>query len=183
MTQALYHLTYHQAHRYDTTWGLSPLALASSICVGFLYTEVPGKRPGTTASRAGGRNISSCAHVLSHFNRVQLCATLWAVAHQASRSMGFPRQEYWSGLAFPSPADLSNPGIKPVSQNLFFITKEAFPNPLFPPSRILSCLTDLNVITWPSMTQALVTDVMNGLKYSALTRGLRADSPSPKIEW
>ena len=33
---------------------------------------------------------------------VQLFATLWAVAHQASLSMGFPRQEYWSGLPFPS---------------------------------------------------------------------------------
>ena len=42
-------------------------------------------------------------------------------------------------------------------------------------------LTPLNVITWPSMTQALVTDVMNGLKYSAVTPGLRADSPFPKI--
>ena len=39
--------------------------------------------------------------------------TLWTVAHQASLSMGFPRQEYWSGLPFPSPEDLPNPGIKP----------------------------------------------------------------------
>ena len=34
-------------------------------------------------------------------------------AHQAPLSMGFPRQEYWSGLPFPSPGDLPNPGIKP----------------------------------------------------------------------
>ena len=39
-------------------------------------------------------------------------ATLWAVAHQAPLSMGFPRQEYRSGLPFPSPRDLPNPGIK-----------------------------------------------------------------------
>ena len=39
--------------------------------------------------------------------------TPWTVAHQAPLSKGFPRQEYWSGLPFPSPGDLSNPGIKP----------------------------------------------------------------------
>ena len=38
--------------------------------------------------------------------------TPWTVAHQASLSMGFPRQEYWSELPFPSPGDLPNPGIK-----------------------------------------------------------------------
>ena len=55
-----------------------------------------------------------CA-VLSCFSRVQLLATLWTVAHQASLSMGFSRQEYWSGLPFPSPGDLLNPGIEPTS--------------------------------------------------------------------
>ena len=46
-------------------------------------------------------------------SRVQLSVTPWTVAHQASLSMGFPRQEHWSGLPFPSPGDLSNSGIKP----------------------------------------------------------------------
>ena len=41
--------------------------------------------------------------LLSHFSRVQLCATPWTAAHQASPSMGFSRQEHWSGLPFPSP--------------------------------------------------------------------------------
>ena len=45
-------------------------------------------------------------------------ATPWTVTHQASLSMGFPRQEYWSGLPFPSPGDLPDPGIKPVSAAL-----------------------------------------------------------------
>ena len=44
--------------------------------------------------------------------------TPWAVAHQAPLSMGFPRQKYWSGLPFPSPGDLPDPGIKPVSSAL-----------------------------------------------------------------
>ena len=42
-------------------------------------------------------------------------ATLWAVAHQAPLSMEFSRQEYWSGLPCPSPGDLPDPGIEPVS--------------------------------------------------------------------
>ena len=53
-----------------------------------------------------------------------ILATPWTVAHQAPLSMGFSRQEYWSGLPFPSPGDLPNPGIKPVSPALagrFFI--------------------------------------------------------------
>ena len=41
--------------------------------------------------------------------------TIWTVAKQAPLSMGFPRQEYWSGLLFPFPEDLLNPEIKPES--------------------------------------------------------------------
>ena len=46
---------------------------------------------------------------------VGLFVTLWTVAYQAPPSMGFSRQEYWSGLPFPSPGDLPDPGIKPRS--------------------------------------------------------------------
>ena len=53
--------------------------------------------------------------ILSCFCRVWLFATPWTVACQASLSMGFSRQEYWSGLPLPPPGDLPNPGIKPVS--------------------------------------------------------------------
>ena len=52
---------------------------------------------------------------LSH---VRLFATPWTVARQAPLSMGFSRQEDWSGLPFPSPGDLPNPGIKPRSPKL-----------------------------------------------------------------
>ena len=51
-------------------------------------------------------------------SRVRLFATPWTVAHQAPPSMGFSRQEYWSGLPFPSPGDLPKPGIKPRSPSL-----------------------------------------------------------------
>ena len=46
-------------------------------------------------------------------SRVQLFVTPWTVAHQDLLSMGFPRQEYWSGLPCPPPGDLPNPGIEP----------------------------------------------------------------------
>ena len=49
---------------------------------------------------------------------VQLFATPWTVAYQASPSMGFSRQEFWSGLPFPSPGDLPNPGIELRSPSL-----------------------------------------------------------------
>ena len=48
-------------------------------------------------------------------SRVQLFAIPWAVAYQAPPSLGFSRQEYWSGLPFPSPGDLPNPEIEPGS--------------------------------------------------------------------
>ena len=56
-----------------------------------------------------------CAQVLCV---VQLFTTPWTVAHQAPLSMGLPRQEYWSGLPFPSPGDLPDRGIKPRSPAL-----------------------------------------------------------------
>ena len=49
---------------------------------------------------------------------VPLYAAPWAVAHQAPLSMGFSRQEYWSGLPGPPPGDLPNPGIEPGSPAL-----------------------------------------------------------------
>ena len=48
-------------------------------------------------------------------SRVQLFATPWAVAHQAPLSMGFSRQEYWSGLSFSSPGDFRDPEIELLS--------------------------------------------------------------------
>ena len=48
-------------------------------------------------------------------SRVPLSATPWTAAHQAPLSMGFSRQEYWSGLLFPSSGDLLDPRIKPTT--------------------------------------------------------------------
>ena len=63
--------------------------------------------------------------VLSCFSNVQLFAILWTVAPQAPLSSGFFRQEYWSGLPFPPPGDLPDPGIGPASLHwqVFFTTE------------------------------------------------------------
>jgi len=65
-------------------------------------------------------------------SRVRLFVTSWTVVHQASLCVGYSRQEYWSGLPFPSPEDLPNPGIEPGSPALqadslpFYLCSNAF---------------------------------------------------------
>ena len=54
-------------------------------------------------------------HTLSHFSHVQLCVSPWTVARQAPLSVRFSKQDHWSGLPFPSPGDLRDPGTEPVS--------------------------------------------------------------------
>ena len=70
---------------------------------------------------------------MKSLSRVQLFATPWTVAHQAPPSMEFSRQAYWSGLPFPSPGDLPDPGIKPGSPTL-----QADALPSEPPEKPLS---------------------------------------------
>ena len=65
-------------------------------------------------------------------SRVRLFATPWTVAYQAPQSMEFSRQEYWSGLPFPSPGDLPNPGIEPGSPSSW-----ADASPSEPPGKTL----------------------------------------------
>ena len=76
--------------------------------------------------------------LLSRISRVRLCATPWTVARQAPLSMGFSRQEYWSGLSCPPPGELPNPGIEPRSPALQTESVPAEP-PGKPPQRRLRC--------------------------------------------
>ena len=70
----------------------------------------------------------TCKCVCQSLSRVRLFATTWTVARQASLSMGFSRQEYWSGLPCPPPGDLPDPGIElksllsPALSGRFFTT-------------------------------------------------------------
>ena len=67
-------------------------------------------------------------------SRARLFATQWTVAYQAPPSMGFSRQEYWSGLPFPSPGHLPDPGIELGSPTL-----EADALTSEPPGKFLEC--------------------------------------------
>ena len=98
------------------------------------------------------------------FSRVQLFVTLWTVALQAPLSMGFSRQEYWSGLPCRPPGDLPNPGIEPMSltssalAGRFFstsITWEApsknaglFKFPQKPPTLWMEFICLCKIVTW-----------------------------------
>ena len=74
------------------------------------------------------------------FSRVLLFVTLWTVAYQAPLSVGFSRQEYWSGLPFPSPGDLPDPGIEPG-----FPALEADALTSEPPGKLSNEAKDLNM--------------------------------------
>ena len=90
----------------SSTWkmppGVSPLGVAINPTV-----EPVGPRAGLKVKVK-----------LKSLSGVWLFATPWTVAHQAPPSMGLSRQEYWSGLPFPSPGDLPDQGIEPVSPRL-----------------------------------------------------------------
>ena len=82
-----------------------------------------------------------CVYMLSH---VRLSEAPWTVALQASLSMEFSRQEYWSGLPFPLPRDLSNPGIEPTSLCLLHWQVDSLPlAPLGKPQLMFSVIYTL----------------------------------------
>ena len=75
---------------------------AQPIHPGLPNTQSHGYKVSAISGGGGGLVAKSCPAL----------ATQWTVAHQVPLSMGFSRQEYWSGLQFPSPGDLPNPGIE-----------------------------------------------------------------------
>ena len=82
-----------------------------------------GSNPGLgRCPREGNGNLLQYSCLGNPMDRgawqARLFVTPWTVAYQAPSSMGFSRQEYWSGLPFPSPGDLPNPGTEPGSPAL-----------------------------------------------------------------
>ena len=61
------------------------------------------------------RPFDNAVCVLNCFSPIRLIATLWTVAHQTPLFIGLSQQEWWSGVPFPTPEDLPDPGIKPPS--------------------------------------------------------------------
>ena len=95
---------------------------ASSATQGGLWFQVhlkTSKKPspmlGGASSLPRGSLCPNMCCVCQSLSHAQLFATPWTLALQAPLSMGFPREEYWSGLPFPSSGDLPDPGIKPTS--------------------------------------------------------------------
>ena len=87
-----------------------------------LYEGVPGamKLEKNIESLGGSDTclISTLKVKVKSLSHVGLFATPWTIAYQASQSMGFSRQEYWSGMPFPSPGALPKPGIELASPTL-----------------------------------------------------------------
>ena len=90
----------------------------------FLRHQSPSPPRGDQDSAGSSPQVLGKCHLLS---RVQLFVALWTVAHQTPLSIGFSRQEYWSGLPFPFPGDLPNPGIQVGSPAL---QMDSFPSEL-----------------------------------------------------
>ena len=118
------------------SWSFLPQGLCTSFCLVFLLPSTVHSSFSCQISRqifrkvfpdcsSGSITFISCIYkpympswhvcMLSCFSCVWLFATPWTLACQGPLSMGFPRQEYWSGLPCPPPGDLPDPGIKPAS--------------------------------------------------------------------
>ena len=83
------------------------ISLFLKIAITFLNMSLGTQDYQTSYASSSTCNIVLSLHLLlllSHFSRVRLCATPWTAAHQAPPSMGFSRQEYWSGVPLPSPS-------------------------------------------------------------------------------
>ena len=87
-------------------------------------------------------------------------ATPWTVACQAPLSMGFPRQEYWSGLPFPSPGNLPNPGIQPESPA---VQVDSLPLSHLGPNFYVLALYSMNLLNSPI---SLVGVFVDSLEFS-----------------
>ena len=94
------------------TWGGQSIGVSASASVLPMYTQ-----NWSPLGWTGWISLQSKVKVKS-LSCVRLFATLWTITYQAPPSMGFSRQEYWSGLPFPSPGDLPDPGIEPRSPAL-----------------------------------------------------------------
>ena len=102
------------------------------------------------------------AKSLSH---VQLFATPWTVVCQAPLSMGFSRQEYWSGLPYPPPGDLPNPGIEPTSLHVSYIDRQVLYQGLsaFPSKTISSKHREVKILAGHVLILSSLENTGSGL--------------------
>ena len=121
-----------------------------------------------------------CVCMLGHFSHVQLCATLWTVAHKAPLSMGFSRQEYWSGLPCPPPGDLPDPRIEPASLTSPALAVGSLPlgQPGKPQYLVSAQFSQFSSVQFISVTQSCLT-VCNPMNHS--TPGLPVHPQLPEF--
>jgi len=111
-SSSMYFLTWKFAQRKDLE-PKYPRCRKAHIMSGVMTAKEPSiAKPSAITEEKNWLIV--CMYVCE-LNRVCLLMTPWTVAHQAPLSIGFPRQEYWSGLPWPPPGDLSNLGIEPAS--------------------------------------------------------------------
>ena len=121
-------------------------------------------------------NVSSLQYVLSHFSHVWLFVSLQTVACQAPLFIGFPRQEYWSGLPSPSPGDLPNPGIEPTSPGLAeFFTTEPPGKPILSAMGLLSTAVE-NSLAVPQKVKYRVVLWTNNSSFRSIWKKKKIES-------
>ena len=141
----------------------------SSKLSGWQVAACRGAAPLAADSQKSSSEVAcSGAEEVKLLSPVRLFVTPWTVAYQASLSMGFSRQEYWSGLPWPSPGDLPDPGIEPESPAL-----QADALPSEPPGKpwcrrgvISTCKRGL---LWREGTQLIITGRFVGGNMRELT--------------
>ena len=114
--------------------------------------------------------LSEVSHMkvkVKSLSHVRLFATPWTGAYQASLLMGFSRQEYWSGLPFPSPGDLPNPGMEPGSPTL---EADAFTSEPPNTNHILLFTIPAGVQSPPDFFISVITFVKNYLNETPLLK-------------
>ena len=151
---------YIYMHMYYTsgdTYGLEVVCIYITIFLCVVSHSVipdsatpwPAKRLWPWNSPSHNTGMGVC--MLSHFSCVWLLTTIWTAASQAPLSMGFSRQEYWSGLPFPYPGHLSNLGIEPGSPALQtdILPSEPLGKPYYVPA-------DSNVYTFQFLLSGII---------------------------
>ena len=99
-------------------WDLYSKLNRFSVFISFPCSNTSKLHNNSYQASLGGRKYLQMRKKEKKESRVRLFATPCGITHQAPLSMGFSRQEYWSGSSFPSPGNLPNPGIEPRSPAL-----------------------------------------------------------------
>ena len=110
---AYFTLAWHREKRIRIAWKVKTITTNCQLC-----TTVPSKTYQAAGLIASHQSLVWVKVKVKSLSHVWLFATPWTVDYQAPPSMGFSKQEYCSGLPFPSPGDIPNPGIEPGSPTL-----------------------------------------------------------------